>query len=88
VAATVQAEGRIDGLKYGDVCCSPRAVARDAGAERRPRHLPISRAGQQRRPMRCEACSKSKGRETVVEPGSINTVRYVFVEDPMACVSN
>jgi catechol 2,3-dioxygenase-like lactoylglutathione lyase family enzyme len=76
-----QLKGRIDGLNYGGVWL----LAASSGGER-----PASSAGRAIYNIawlvpnvdEAVAALKSRGVKTTVEPRSINTVRYAFVEDP------
>jgi catechol 2,3-dioxygenase-like lactoylglutathione lyase family enzyme len=74
-------KGRIDGLKYGDVWLLAASSGAETPAPSVDRAI-YNIAWLVRNVDDAVSVLKSKGVKTVVEPRSINTVRYAFVEDP------
>jgi catechol 2,3-dioxygenase-like lactoylglutathione lyase family enzyme len=74
-------KGRIDGLKYGDVWLLAASSGAETPAPSGDRAI-FNIAWLVKNVDDAVSVLKGRGVKTVVEPRSINTVRYAFVEDP------
>ena len=80
-AQKTKLKGRIDGLKYGDVWLLAASSGNETPAPSLDRAV-YNIAWLVKNVDDAVSVLKSKGVKTVVEPRSISTVRYAFLEDP------